>query len=140
MYEYSALKCIASHDLNTDVCSTHPPAVPETSVFFRAFILCGQLLYFTPVQLESAFRGIHLAQQETVIAISYSQTTSPQPDESEEHFRHADPFSLPAPSLLALPICCELCVPASVQQEEESSGCIPVLAARAGSHLCTGCV
>lgn len=92
MYAYSALQCIASHDLNTDVCSTHPPAVPETSLFFRAFILCGQLLYFTPVQLESAFRGIHLAQQETVIAISYSQTTLPQPDESEEHFRHADLF------------------------------------------------
>lgn len=76
----------------TQMCA--PVILPlfQKRLFFRAFILCGQLLYFTPVQLESAFCGIHLAQQEAVIAISYSQTTSPHPDESEEHLRHADLF------------------------------------------------
>ncbi|KAJ7402889.1 hypothetical protein BTVI_82469 [Pitangus sulphuratus] len=51
--------------------------------------LCERQRFVLPVQLDAAFCSIHLAQQETVIAISYSQATSVQPDESEEYFRCA---------------------------------------------------
>lgn len=79
---------------------------PKIHLLWSLSSLWTELLYLTPVQLETAFRSIHLSQQEPVIAISYSQVTSAQPDESEEYFRCAA-LSLAASSaeLLRVIIC-----------------------------------
>lgn len=61
----------------------------NSSLSWRLHSLWTELLYLTPVPLKTAFCGAHLSQQEAVIAISYSQVTSAQPDESEEYFRCA---------------------------------------------------
>lgn len=97
-------------------------------------------IFFTPVQLASAFCSIHLARWGAVIAINYSQATSPQPDESEECSRHADLSRCPLPhrwlcKAAASRACAWFCSSAG-QRGEQSSGCIPTSAARAGGALC----
>lgn len=123
MYEYSALQCIPSHDLNTDVCSSHPPAVPETS-FFQSLHSLWPVAVFYPRPAGKCL-------------LWYPSSTARDRDCNQllpDHFttpwwewralEACWSLSLPTPSLLALQNCCELCVPASVQQEVESSGCM----------------
>lgn len=139
-----ALRCSVNFDLNMDASSIHPSSLPEF-VSFSGSSFCGQflcfiLLFFTPVQLESAFCSIHLARWGAVIAISYSQATSPQPDESEECSRHADLSCCPLPhrwlcKAAASRACAQFCSAAG-QWGEQSSGCIPASAAGAGGTLC----
>lgn len=57
--------------------------------FLSLHSLWPLLLRFSPIQLGTAFCSVRLAQQETLIAISSSQATSPWPDESREYFRCA---------------------------------------------------
>lgn len=71
--------------------SIHQSAVPSFILFFfsEPSFFVATVTTSQPVQLDTAFCSVHLAQEETVIAISSSQATSAWPDESEEHFRFA---------------------------------------------------
>lgn len=89
VYKYSALGCSLNLDMNTDTRSIILLSRNSSLFFLSLHALWPKLLYLTPVQLETAFCSIRLAQQEPVTAISYSQATSAQPDESKEYFRCA---------------------------------------------------
>lgn len=75
--------------LGTDTCSTRPSVIPEFISLSEPSFFCGQSYCILPQSIWKLPPAVSISQQMTVIAISCSQATSPQPDESEECFSHA---------------------------------------------------
>jgi len=138
MYEYSALGCGLDFDW-TQICSSFIILLLQiSSLFLRLHSLWPKLLYLTPVQLETAFCSIHLAQQGDS---DCNQLLS-------GHFTTAWWEWRVLQAWCPLP-CCWLsrtavsynmhawfCAPGGQWEEQRLH---PFLAARTGSHLCIPC-
>lgn len=113
---------------------------PRIHLSFWAFIFCRQSYYILPQSSWKLPSVASISQQETVIAISYSQVTSPQPDESEEYFRHAAlSLATSFAELLWVIIHACLILHSCWTTGRGEQRLHPCQAARTGSHLCVSC-